>query len=240
MNLWSWIPYEFHVCDSAFATMFDMFKSFVTGTLFTRNIPNRVTWFLFALFYCKVFCDSYYKYKLGTLFTIFFLLIISFFAKMPFWLGQGAVAFSFYLIGHLLKKWILEIPNFPKRIMWVVVLLITTIFLSNFNGKVSIFSLTFGNLSRPINYFIFYINALVGSTMLLLLSSFINKKNILVSFFSGSLMSILVLQMFFISTSRTIYGDDLPSLSLAFVYTIIIMVICVLFDKIYTYVKIQR
>lgn len=234
---WSWTPKEYDVQSTALLTMYEMAKCFAKGIILSKNMPNGVTWFLLALFYCKVLCDCYLKYRKVTLSLICILIAISFFVKLPLWTGQGAVAFSFYLLGHHFKKHILDITNKPHRLFWAVVLLLLTACLSLLNGKVSIFSLTYGELTRPFNVLVFYVNALIGSTMLLVLSSYVNKENSIVSFFSGSLVSILVLQMFFIATCRTFFGEDLPNIVLGIVFTLAIMVFCVFIDKTYSYIQ---
>ncbi|MCR4966174.1 MAG: hypothetical protein K6A41_11050 [Bacteroidales bacterium] len=221
-----------------------MFKFFIEGVVFTRGLPNGVTWFLIALFYCKIGVDilqKHQKYKLFIL--LFFLMVIlaSLFTKLPFWLCQGAIAFSFYIIGYESKDKILKIVDTCK-VKWLIIiaLLGVNIILSFLNGKVSMAVLLYGKLLRPFNLLVFYINALVGTLMLILLSSYYNKANKIITLISTSLMSILVLQQYFLTTIRSIVGEDLTNITLATLLSIAIIAICMFLSKMVDNVTISR
>lgn len=244
LGLWTWTPSGFSIADTIFRTWYNMFKCFLLGVVFTRDLPNGVTWFLIALFYSKLGTDilqKYPKYRFIILLLILLLIPLSLFVKLPLWLCQGAIAFSFYIIGFKFKDKILAFVDGCKcKWLIVVVLLGINVLLTLLNGKVSLAVLLFGRLLRPCNLLVFYINALVGTLMLILLSSYYNKANTIITSVSKSLMPILVLQQFFLTTIRSIAGGSLTNIALATLLSIAIIAICVFLNKMVDYVKIPR
>lgn len=207
-------------------------KSFVLGT----DCSNVVLWFLFALFYCKLFLDSYeclcnnrYK-KIAFCFIITLVLIIR---PSYLYVGQGVMAFPFYILGYKLKPYLSKLEN--KKFHYLIMpLFIISFIITNFNGRVSVSGLNYGSLKIFVSFPLFYINALIGSFAVIFLSSVLPKLNI--DNIANSLISVLGLQMLFVLLYRSFLGEE-SNAFIACVSSVLIFIICHFLHK-YVFSKI--
>lgn len=207
-------------------------KSFVLG----RDCSNVVLWFLFALFYCKVFLDAYEslsgnRYKK----TVFWFVITLVLIKIPSYLyvGQGVMAFPFYILGYKLKPYLSKFEN-KKLSLSIIPLFIISFIITNLNGRVSMSGLSYGSLKIFVSFPLFYINALIGSFAVIFLSSVLPKLNI--DNIANSLISVLGLQMIFVLLYRSFLGDD-SNVFIACISSVLIFIICHFLHK-YVFSKI--
>ncbi len=79
-----------------------------------------------------------------------------------------------------------------------LVFFILTVLLACINGKVSIWERSYGTAPAPVNFALFHINVIIGSVILLLLSSLFKRSSTLFTSLAGALITVLGLQVLFI------------------------------------------
>lgn len=184
---------------------------------------NGILWFLYALFWCKVFLDLFCGFR-NKLFPVFlwgcllFIPVIFLKVRLPFALSQGMMAFPFYAIGFYNKGYLLSRTSSPKWGFPFVICFILTVLITKYlHGRVSMISVSFGNLAgtlfgdsaktlplfsrallRIANIALFYINGLIGSTMILSFSLLPWPKLDFVTSLSKSLITVVGTQSLFI------------------------------------------
>lgn len=193
---------------------------------------NNICWFLFALFWCKVFTDCIKGKKYLVLFII--ICVVLYLAwnlhDSILYLVQGTIALPFYYIGFLYKENIHRFVtnNRPSFLFLVgMVFLTLNIFMTLINGRVSIKGHMFGNLNIPFNVIVFYLNAFVGSMCVLCLASIIKIKSSFPQHLANALISVVGLQYIFIDPFIYILGIDQPFIISVFA-SIIIFALCYL------------
>ncbi len=184
---------------------------------------NGILWFLYALFWCKVFLDLVcgFRYKLFSFFLWGCLLFIPVYflkVRLPFALSQGMMAFPFYAIGFFGKDYLLSrTSSFKWGIPFVFCFILTVLITKYLQGRVSMISITFGNLKgtlfgdsaktftlfsrallRIANIALFYVNGLIGSTMILSFSLLPWPKSDYITSLSKSLITVVGTQYLFI------------------------------------------
>lgn len=118
--------------------------------------------------------------------------------KMRFlYFGNFIMAFPFYCIGFYYKKKILHYSGLKYSRYIVPFLLILFSLLVSFNGRISVLGVNFGTSMFPLNCLVFYINAMIGSFVMLIISANINCNNHLVVLLANSLITSLCAQYFF-------------------------------------------
>lgn len=247
-DIWTWAPSEFGIYEDVVTNVKAMMKCFIRGLFFIKNLPNSVTWFLLVLLYCKVIVDVISKYNINKTIVLGGLLIMNLFAlkygmSIPFWIGNVAMALPFYYIAFVYNKkimgWLRETYKNKIIVIFIISLLIS-ICLSKINGKVSIFTVNFGGMQIPVNILIFYLNAFAGIIMLLSICSLFDKPNRIIKEMGNALMAILVLQQFFLTSIRSVYGFEIPNYGLAILFSIAIMIISTVLSKLYYNVKLRK
>ena len=140
---------------------------------------NPVLWFLLALFFVRVVGNMMIKRPLllivgyVPLFMAFNLFKINY-----FFIGSALMALPFYVVGHYAYPLITNILKWHLRPMLAFLLLLLTIVISNYNGKVSMYAVIYGNSdSHLLNMLLFYLNGFIGSMMLLCLVGGGEKNN---------------------------------------------------------------
>lgn len=176
---------------------------------------NGPTWFLIALFYCKVLLDLSIPKKLFIpLFAVFicFVLYTSLSGDRlrALFIGNGMMALPFYFCGYYYKNEILKWINSYKMKGMIFLLLLSYIVLTSLNGRVSMNGVEFGVLPFPMNVVVFYINGLITSFGVLYLASLIKYKASWVTAFANSLITILCAQYFFVYTFKCTIGRNHP------------------------------
>lgn len=116
------------------------------------------------------------------------------------WIANSLMALPFYYAGYKYRTQITGIAqNIKPFAAWAFVFIgfVLTVLLSRLNGRVSMMGCGFGQRFFPVSYCLFYLNALVGSSMILLLSTRIRQFKF-ITLLSMSLISILGFQGLFV------------------------------------------
>lgn len=191
----------------AFLSGFSRLWDFILGT---GNLPSGVTWFLVALLWCKLLMDVIYCHKkLGWgVFTVLFFVTIGLHIKFLL-IRNGMMAFPFYYVGCRYKVEIEKMINRPYTILYAGLCLIILTGLVFLNGRVSVYSVNFGSNHLPTYMCVplFYITAMVGSLMMLFISTMFRSRG-LVTYTATSLITILGTQAIFCDPYRELCPPD--------------------------------
>lgn len=235
------ICYWYGIWSSPFNSFTEFFpmcwafaKSAAMEVLLGKNGVNGPTWFIAALFWCKVFMDMLKKHR-WLLVVYFVLFCLLFVIKSPMkgsnvlFVRQACMAFPFYYLGFVCKKWFHEMSTIKPIWKMVFFIIATTVSLviTNFNGRVSVFASSFGNLPYKICIPAFYFNALIASIGVLFLSSCFGE-NKWVKVAALSLITILGVQNLFIYILATYVRH---SYLLCIIVAIPILICCVLIHQ---------
>lgn len=176
--------------------------------IYNGNPPSGPTWFLFVLLWCKIIMDVINVSKIKGFLLITILAIMGFVFKMPYlFLRNTIMVLPFFLFGSLFRYEINKyMPKFKPVYFWIAVCLIGTIMLCILNGKVSTKAISFGILPLPLNVFIFYLNAFIGSLMMLL-ASVVFKSRSFITNWATSLITILGAQPLFYLPYRALMPE---------------------------------
>ncbi len=192
-----------------------------------------VLWFLFALFWCKVYQDFFCGFRNKVIPVIIwgcllFVPLYLFGRRLPFSLSQGLMGFPFYAIGFLGKDYLLtRRESFRWGLPFVLLLILNVLIVRYLQGRVSMVGTSFGNLGETLfgdavngfpvifrglvrlsNYFLFYLNGLIGSAMILSLSLLPFQKTRWITSLSMSLITVLGTQYLFINVIEKTLGFD--------------------------------
>lgn len=212
-------------------------SSFLVGCKLTfwgffrgKGMPNTVCWFLFSLFWCKLFADIYTSFSKK--YKISFLIIVICLACTPFvprylYIKTSLMCFPFYILGYEFKDKIKALSFKWYMIPIAFICAYLCYLLTRLNGRVSIMGLYYGSLPAGINRICFYLNALIGSTSLLMISLFPFPQTKIVSRCSAALLTTVGIQKFFNSLFIQHFGIN-QSLLITTIATIIIMTLCFL------------
>lgn len=208
---------RFHapIPDTLFMTYVQTAIMGIKGIILGRGgAPSGPCWFLFALFFCKVGTDMLRKYGKKMLFLFMLLFVVCALKhKNLLCLGNAMMAMPFFLSGHyfgkLFTKYI-EMGSGKFKACTALLLLVLTVLLTNFNGQVSMWGISWGHKwPLPVSFVLFHLNAFIGSFMLLLSASLFKSSLFLVTSLANSLITILGIQVFFIYCS----WYDFPALT---------------------------
>ena len=241
--------------------------SVITNVLFSRsttlvdqlytyfiNIPlgkyKGILWFLFALFWCKVFLDYICgtKNKLipfvvwGSLLFIPKMLEI----RLPFLLSQGMMALPFYAFGYFMRDFFLTRKESVKWVIPFICCFALTVLITKFlQGRVSMVGVSFGHLyDNPLfkeaakgysaiavmllkiaEILLFYINGLIGSAMIITFSLLPFAKIKFISPLSKSLITVVGTQTIFNKAIIRYFGYN-NSLLLSLVFALCVFALC--------------
>lgn len=213
---------------------------------------NSIHWFLFALFWCKVFMDCFCKSKNKIIPIVLWgcLLFIPVFilrAHLPFALSQGLMAFPFYAIGYYGRGALLKRKESINWSIPLICCLILTVLTTKYvHGRVSMMGVNFGNLEETLfhdsvksfsvaissllslaNILLFYLNGLVGSAMILSFSLLPIPKLRFISSLSKSLITVVGTQSIYINIVSHTWGLD-NSFCLSIGLALCILLLCYL------------
>ena len=235
------ICYWFGIWGSPFNSYTEFFpmcwafaKSSVSEVFLGMNGIDGPTWFIVALFWCKIFMDALKKHKwLSAVYLVLFCVL--FVIKSPMkgqnvlFVRQACMAFPFYYIGCVGKNVFHQLPSRSKwqKIAVFIVSIAVSILVTCFNGRVSVFASSFGSLPYKICIPVFYLNALIASFGFLALSSCFSE-NKLIKKVALSLITILGAQNLFIYTLHS-YVQNM--FLLCAVLSIPILICCVLIHQ---------
>lgn len=199
---------------------------YCTGLLTGRLEP--ILWFLFALFWCKVFTDCLFKLNRPVLafvgWSCFLFIPILLNRRLPFEMTQGLIALPFYLLGYRFQNRLLSLkPDFK----WIIAFLGSAaicFLITRVHGRVSLGFISFGQLatiqgidnsSLPIyllcfggDVLLFYLNGVIGSIMVISLALLPLPENPAVSQLSKALITVVGTQYLFINPILHSIGYD--------------------------------
>lgn len=159
-------------------------------------------WFLFALFWCKVLADIFLTIKkrwfLYLLVLAGLLIPYLFSFRFPVFISQGFMAFPFYLSAYYCSNYIKALHPSWKYLAHACILFAVSSFLYTLNGKVSMNGFYFGQLPLFLNIIVFYLNAFIGSFMILAISLLPLPELRFVKRLATSLITILGVQGIFL------------------------------------------
>ena len=211
----------------------DIIRGSIRGIVLGKAIlANDILWFLLALFLVKVIGNLFILYPRTAWGPTLALFVLFYLSKQNWlYLGSAFMALPFYLTGHYGKKAILSICQSRFRLVTAGLLLGISVLLTSFNGRVSMMATTFGNTGFGVlDIVIFYINALIGCLSVLCIATSIPPLGRAISTIAQSAISIVGLQFIPIMIWIKYVGHDRPVL-LTLTFTIIIMAVCILFDR---------
>lgn len=203
---------------------------------------NYVVWFLFALLGTKLLMFEYLKLKeerrklyliVGCLF-LFGIIVLCYITKINlFFLKHTFMAFPFYFLGFCSRKYYdnhsyIVLSNI-HIIVGVLIFAVLCFLLTTVNGRVSMFSTSFGHAVFPFNVLLFYINGVIGSIMILLISFLFKTENKIISLTAGSLITILGFQEPLLDIIR--YKEDEHIFLLTIFVSIFITIVCVILHQ---------
>lgn len=223
----------------------NLYNDFISIYYSNGKLTNTPCWFLFALFWCKIFTDiiivTYNKYinllSNNRWFQILMLMpfIPLSIVHFPLYMKQACMAIPFYFIGYFFSMQLKTLDYAKTKFYYIPVLLFINILISTFNGRVSMLGISYGHVNilgisyGLADYFfripLFYINGFVGTLMVIYLSLFIKKHKNFFSSISNSLLTIVGMQSFiyYYYVKLTHYSFDF---FIPFTTSIVIMVLC--------------
>lgn len=220
-GMWN-TPYELGtgIIPFMMTYVYDCAKNILLGI----NGIDGPTWFLIALFWCKLFTDilskkTWFWLCFGMLFIVFPVA-----QNNVLFIRQACQAFPFFIIGFACKKQIGKITNLKFKWLYAIVLMCVSVLLTKINGPVSNYATIWGKYPIWLSIWIFYINALIGSLSILCLSALF-RENYYVQKCAMALLTILCAQslfnyVFYAHGDRTMYFNEIWLASL-------IMIACV-------------
>ena len=189
-------------------------------------------WFLIALFWCKMITDIVLmcKVKIFILANILILLglivpyVLGF--RIPLFFSQGLMAYPFYIVGVKAKEFLKQRQASWWYLAAVPICFACTFFLTRLNGKVSMNGVYFGSLPPGVNMIVFYLNAFIGSAMLLAFSllPFPTLKS--VRLLATSLLTIIGIQSIYIDLFIMATGGLNQPVWLSLIATVVILWLC--------------
>ena len=189
-------------------------------------------WFLMALFWCKIITDLVLMCKGKTIILANLIIAIGLIVpyvlgfRIPLFFSQGLMAYPFYIAGFKAKEFLKQQQASWRYLIPVFVCLAGTILLSRLNGKVSMSGVYFGGLPTGVNVIVFYLNAFIGSAMLLAFSllPFPSLKSI--RLLATSLLTIIGIQSIYIDLFSMATGGLNQPLWLSLIASVVILWLC--------------
>lgn len=179
----------------------------VSDTKYTSMIIGA-TWFLLSLFCIKTIANILIdiNYMMRNIILIF-LIIISILVKsfgimLPWSLNSSFLCLPIFLLGYYCKDYIKIIiqQNIKLKLFYIVILFIVYYSLTEMNGLYHVGDGLYGN-----NIVLYYINALTGSLIIILLSSLFNKMNNYISVLSRNTLIIMCMEVYIYAPFKLVY-----------------------------------
>lgn len=215
--------------------VFDCYRNYFLSTVinifYGKAPPDGATWFLLALFWCKLITDAIAqrRWLLPTVLCILFgLSLVIFHSRTILRIGNAFMVMPFFYGGFYFKKTIQKWCEKHWAILFGILLVLLNIPLTLLNGRVSTDAVWFGEFHAPINIVLFYINAFATSLGLLAIFMFFKSRSI-VTTSAKALISILCIQNLFVYTYRN--NCDQTNIILVIISSIIIFIFCVLIHQ---------
>lgn len=188
----------------------------------------KASWFVICLFFIKCIYDIFSYYKIRS-WGMIIVIIVSLIPIRPnyFFFSSTILGLVFYHLGFMSKRYLnISIPYW-KCLLFALVFFIVSYFLTQWNGKVSLFGGKVGN-----NILLFYLNAIVGSSGIVFTALALRSKtcNLIIKASNASI-GVLLLHMFFVDIAKMY--NNLFSTGLFFYYFLVSLFIYSLCVSIY-------
>lgn len=215
--------------------VFDCYRNYFLNTVINvfkgKAPPDGATWFLLALFWCKIITDSICRRSWSILLSfcvVFGITLMAFHSRTILRIGNAFMVMPFFYGGFYFKKTIQQWCEKRCALLAGIGLVLLNIPLTLINGRVSTDAVWFGQLHAPINVVVFYVNAF--ATSLGLLAIFMKfKSRSYITIAAKALISILCIQNLFVYTFRN--HCDQTNLLLDIIVSVVIFVLCVLIHQ---------
>ena len=201
------------------------------GFLHSVYVPNGLVWFLFALFSCRLFLYvTLRKPWLGlSILAVLIVAALTLRHRLPLFLPQALMSFPFFVGGYLLRDKLKSIDNARFLPAKALACLATTIVLTHFNGEVSSYTLSFGQRAWWLSAPMFYVNACVGTLMILYLSAML-RSVVNWAKLGTALLTILLYQFFFVNCIGNLWLRFNPPIYIALIESVFVMLLCYALD----------
>ena len=200
-----------------------LLKSSIVGLLYGLEFKvNGICWFLFALIWCKLIANEIINNPLKG--TVLWVICCVTFMRNTLYIAQGCMAVPFFMFGYYAKNKILEVSKHSYLKYMCIILFAISAIITNFNGRVSMFAHSFGNLGL-LSIVLFYLNGIIGSFGLISVSVISKKSHRYLTEYNKSMISAVGLQNIFIIMFKDKYGSDNDFFT-NFAVTIGIMLAC--------------
>lgn len=192
---------------------------------------NGTMWFVLALFFCEIIL--FYIVKLlkdrdvHILISLLVFAVIGFFynsfinIKLPFSIDEVFVSITFVGLGYIIKKRDL-VSKFNSKIYIILFITLNFVF-QIINTQVNLFDLECGN------YIYFYISAISGIMMVMIICKNINKSKFLEFIGKNTLLLLSIHQFVIYNQFKRIYDiiqiNDFTLILLAITYTVLTLII---------------
>lgn len=217
--------YKFDMSKGTLTIYVDFFiqwcKNFIKGS----TTPDGPTWFILALFWCKIFTSLILKRKIWFIIITILMFVCLYFQFYYLMIGNAMMVMPFFLVGYFFKLKPVEFPSKHYYSLFIgIILIIISVLLTRYNGKISVWRIKFGHAPHHLAFIIFYLNAFLASYGVLFICRLF-KENKLITICANALISILCIQYLFCYPFRT-YGDR-DNVYLCLGVSLVIFIICV-------------
>ena len=195
----------------------------------THLYYNQVCWFLICLFWCKVFVDViHWKKWIGFISLLAVLLLCWKLHCAVLYTLQAVVALPFYIAGKFSKDKLHYVEKVPYKVPVAILLGLFCFGLMLANGRVSLLAHNFGKLPMHLNIVCFYVNALLGSAMIVVFSASFRAVPRFVTNLSQALITVVGMQAVFYHPILHWYDGYNLNIGLKIIIAIAIMIACYL------------
>ncbi|WP_413854708.1 acyltransferase family protein [Candidatus Ruminimicrobium bovinum] len=203
----------------------------VAGIVMGKDITaNDILWFFIALFWVRLMGNWFLRQTKTAIPVLVMLSCMAYgFHINNLYIGTSLMALPFYLIGYYARIVIPKIAKPKWSVLLTIIFLSMSVFISNYNGKVSMMGCSFGTSSViPLRYLLFYVNGIIGSIAIIALVGGIKMNLLWLLKPSKCAVSIVVLQFIPIMIWYRSVGFN-QNYFISCAYSVLIISGCILF-----------
>ena len=203
----------------------------VAGIVFGQGITaNDILWFFLAMFWVRLMGNWFIRQPKTAIPVVVLLSCLAYgFHLNNLYFGTSLMALPFYLFGHYEKFYIQKVAMVRWSVLLSILFLGISLLISNYNGKVSMMSCSFGILPViPLRYLLFYTNGLIGSMAILCLAGGVKGELLWLLKPSKCAISIVGLQFIPIMIWYKSLGFN-QNFAISCAYSVRIILGCILF-----------
>ena len=198
------------------------------GVISSGSMSNIPCWFLISLFFARIILDVILSFSRTIQLVISLILAVSIFVvHYPFYITQSFLAMPFCFAGLCMSDYVKNLkPTSYDNMSLIIVFIILALLdvgITYYNGRVSMTSLYFGTHGRILGFPLFYINGLIGTAGLIVLSLILSKREFkVVGTISNAMITIICFQWFlivpYVHFTHYIYNNLIPLIYTAIVF----------------------